>query len=235
MKRFVPPNNIVRLIVGLAVIVAGVVFTLDNFGILSSWVVLRLWPVVLIAVGIVKMREHRGFWGGFWGSFLALVGLALLVDNLGFVRFPLYKLWPLALVAIGIRVIQRAAQGRPEGIAPETLEVGRLDETAIFGGIDRSIVSADFLGGQLTAVFGGFELDLSKCTMVSDHAKIDVFVLFGGGDIRVPEGWHVDVKVFALFGGTDDKTIHPPATLDPPPKRLVVDGFAIFGGIDLKN
>lgn len=111
----------------------------------------------------------------------------------------------------------------------------RLDETAVFGGFDRSIVTPDFQGGSVNAVFGGFDLDLSRCVMQVEEAHVDVFVAFGGGDLRIPEGWDVQVKVFALFGGTDDSTIHPTPVGEERPRKLVVDGFVIFGGLDVKN
>ena len=41
----------VRLVFGILVIVAGLLFTLDNFGLVSARFLLRLWPVALIAIG----------------------------------------------------------------------------------------------------------------------------------------------------------------------------------------
>ena len=82
---------------------------------------------------------------------------------------------------------------------------------------------------------GGFELDLTNCRMPDDQATVTVFIAFGGGDIRVPRDWAVDVKAFAIFGGTDDKSEHPALDGDVPPKKLVIDGFVVFGGLDIKN
>jgi hypothetical protein len=138
-------------------------------------------------------------------------------------------------VAVGIRLVQKAGGRTFPDRTIENRTAATLDETAIFGGWDRSITTNEFLGGEINALFGGFELDLTNCRIPDDQATVTVFIAFGGGDIRVPREWAVDVRAFAIFGGTDDKSEHPPLDGDVPPKRLVIDGFVVFGGLDIKN
>jgi predicted membrane protein len=225
----------VRLVFGILVIVVGLLFTLDNFGLVSARFLLRLWPLALVAVGLTKVFQRRGFWNGFWGWVLALAGTLLLLDKLDILRFPVWKLAPLVLVALGIRLVQKAGGRTFPDRTIESRTAATLDETAIFGGWDRSITTNEFLGGEINALFGGFELDLTNCRIPDDQASVTVFIAFGGGDIRVPRDWAVDVKAFAIFGGTDDRSAHPPLDGDVPPKRLVIDGFVVFGGLDIKN
>ncbi len=225
----------VRLVFGILVIVVGLLFTLDNFGLVSARFLLRLWPLALVAVGLTKVFQRRGFWNGFWGWVLALAGTLLLLDKLDILRFPVWKLAPLVLVALGIRLVQKAGGRTFPDRTIESRTAATLDETAIFGGWDRSITTNEFLGGEINALFGGFELDLTNCRIPDDQVSVTVFIAFGGGDIRVPRDWAVDVKAFAIFGGTDDKSAHPPLDGDVPPKRLVIDGFVVFGGLDIKN
>ncbi len=225
----------VRLVFGILVIVVGLLFTLDNFGLVSARFLLRLWPLALVAVGLTKVFQRRGFWNGFWGWVLALAGTLLLLDKLDVLRFPVWKLAPLVLVALGIRLVQKAGGRTFPDRTIENRTAATLDETAFFGGWDRSITTNEFLGGEINALFGGFELDLTNCRIPDDQASVTVFIAFGGGDIRVPRDWAVDVKAFAIFGGTDDKSAHPPLDGDVPPKRLVIDGFVVFGGLDIKN
>ena len=225
----------VRLVFGILIIVAGLLFTLDNFGFVSARFLIGLWPVALIAVGLTKALQQKGFWNGFWGWVVTLAGLLLLLDNLHVLRFPVWKLLPLVLVAFGIRLVQKAGGRTFPDRTIESRTAATLDETAIFGGWDRAISTKEFLGGEINALFGGFELDLTNCRIPDDQASVTVFIAFGGGDIRVPRDWAVDVKAFAIFGGTDDKSAHPPLDGDVPPKRLVIDGFVVFGGLDIKN
>ncbi len=225
----------VRLVFGILVIVAGLLFTLDNFGLVSARFLLRLWPVALIAIGLTKALQRKGFWNGFWGWVIALAGFFLLLDNLGVLRFPVWKLTPLILVALGIRLVQKAGGRTFPDRTIESRTSATLNETAIFGGWDRAITTSEFLGGEINAVFGGFELDLSNCRIPDDQATVTVFIAFGGGDIRVPRDWNVEVRAFAIFGGTDDKSAHPAPEGDLPPKKLVIDGFVVFGGLDVKN
>ena len=225
----------VRLVFGILIIVAGLLFTLDNFGFVSARFLIRLWPVALIAVGLTKALQQKGFWNGFWGWVISLAGLLLLLDNLHVLRFPVWKLLPLVLVALGIRLVQKAGGRTFPDRTIESRTAATLDETAIFGGWDRAISTNEFLGGEINALFGGFELDLSGCRIPDDEAVVTVFIAFGGGDIRIPRDWNVEVRAFAIFGGTDDKTHHPPLDGDVPPKKLVIDGFVVFGGLDIKN
>ena len=225
----------VRLVFGILIIVAGLLFTLDNFGFVSARFLIRLWPVALIAVGLTKALQQKGFWNGFWGWVVTLAGLLLLLDNLHVLRFPVWKLLPLVLVALGIRLVQKAGGRTFPDRTIEGRTAATLDETAIFGGWDRAISTNEFLGGEINALFGGFELDLSGCRIPDDEAVVTVFIAFGGGDIRIPRDWNVEVRAFAIFGGTDDKSHHPPLDGDVPPKKLVIDGFVVFGGLDIKN
>ena len=68
--------------------------------------------------------------------------------------------------------------------------------------------------------------------MEGGEAHISAFALWGGIEIRVPEHWVVVNRSMALMGGVEDTT-RPPWTPDRP--RLVVQGFALMAGIEIKN
>ena len=59
--------------------------------------------------------------------------------------------------------------------------------------------------------------------------------LFGGVDIRVPRDWNVVMKGVGIMGGYEDKTSHPQSAEGVSPKQLIIQGHAIFGGVDVKN
>lgn len=109
-----------------------------------------------------------------------------------------------------------------------------FDYMAIFGGTKQRVTIKNFRGGRLTAVFGGFEVDLTRADIDGQVAIIDASALFGGGEIRVPPTWIIDVQGIAILGGFTDEThqdIADPATA----KRLIVKGLAALGGVVIKN
>jgi hypothetical protein len=119
----------------------------------------------------------------------------------------------------------------------------RLSDVNVFWGGRRRIVSKNFTGGEIVAIFGGFEIDLTQADFQGNQIVIEVVTIFGGGEIRVPATWEVIVDSVGIFGGTGDRTSHPLSQSQDPsrtaepavPKRLLVKGVSIFGGLTLKN
>ncbi len=121
----------------------------------------------------------------------------------------------------------------------------RLDEVNIFWGRKRRIVAKNFIGGEIVTIFGGFDIDLRDADILGNIAEIEVVNIFGGGDIRVPPNWEIVMEAVGIFGGCNDRTLHPNASNTrpypadgsavPQPKRLIVKGVAIFGGLNVKN
>jgi len=231
------------LIFGFAVVAVGVLFLLDNFGVPVGWV-WGYWPVILIAIGLAKLVDSRETSGRTGGAIIMLVGLVLIADK---IHLPflnnrnLWDLWPLALIAFGFMMLWGALEGKGiVGVAGARLgwgtpgTPGNCNMFSIFGGSNRK-VSGDFKGADLLAVFGGGGLDLRNATMTADEAVVNVNAIFGGFEIRAPETWLVEVHVAGIFGGHEDKTHQPDPRLVPNPKRLIVRGSTIFGGLGVKN
>jgi predicted membrane protein len=219
-----------RLIIGLALIAGGILFTLDNFGLVDVGELWKFWPLVLVAVGLAKFA-NRSF---FAGTIFIALGTLFLLRTFGLLRFHLSYLFPLILVFIGLRIVFGQRRGARTWDA-STNPGGTLNEWAVFGGGERRFVSPDFHGGQANAVCGGFKIDLRESKMAGDRATIDVFCFCGGGDLRVPEDWNVILKVVPIFGGTDDKSRHFAAPPGTGQKELLVTGFILFGGLGIKN
>jgi hypothetical protein len=236
------------LIFGLAVVAIGVLFLLDNFGVPvgNFW---RFWPVLLIAIGLAKVVDSRDTAGRSGGAVILLVGVVFMADKIGLPFLKdrnLWDLWPLAIIAVGFMLLWGALEGKgiagPGGIAAAGARwhfggpaiPGNCNMFSVFGGSNRR-VSGDFTGANLTAVFGGGGLDLRNATMSTEEAMVMVNAVFGGFEIRVPETWMVQVQVTGIFGGHEDKTHQPDPRLVPNPKRLVIRGATIFGGLGVKN
>jgi predicted membrane protein len=218
-----------RLLVGLLFIAGGLLFTAANLGFVQVREVWRFWPLVFVAIGLLRLVS-RNFLAGF--IFIG-VGTLLLLREFDLVWFRLSMLFPLIFVLVGLNIVAEHWRRRSPPPAGDGAPGGTVSEWAIFGGGKRRIQTQDFRGGQANAMFGGFEIDLRDAQMAGDSAAIDVFCFCGGGEIRVPESWNVSLKAVAIFGGQDDKT-RPPAP-GVPHKELLVTGFILFGGLGVKN
>ena len=79
----------------------------------------------------------------------------------------------------------------------------------------------------MLAWFGGIAVDLREAKLAPE-AHLSVHALLGGIAIRVPPGWRIESSVRSVGGGV---AIDTPYTDDGHAPRLVLDGFALFGGV----
>ena len=108
-----------------------------------------------------------------------------------------------------------------------------LDSVNVFGGSHQTIYSKNFKGGEVVAVFGGCDLNLSQADFEGEII-IDITAIFGGCKIILPAGWQVKQEVTAIFGGLDDKRSVVP-NFEGPHKLVIIRGIAMFGGVDIRN
>lgn len=226
------PRMTSQVIFGVFVIIVGVLFTLDNLGVLDAGEYLEYWPVALVALGGAKLwqaaRERQGWLGGL---FFVLLGAVLLANRMVDVRIDGRDLWPVLLVVLGGYFVFRGFGGPQRRTHADSSDY--ISGLAIMGGFDRRSNSPAFKGGDLTAVLGGCEIDLRKASIApGTEAVIEVFAFWGGIDLKVPEDWTVVNRVVPLMGGIEDKTLPPQP---PTGKRLVLRGIVVMGGASLKN
>ncbi|BDU76389.1 LiaF transmembrane domain-containing protein [Mesoterricola sediminis] len=229
-----PPAPTTRLWLGIAIIVFGILALLDNMPFFQGHDFVRtLWPLILIIIGVGKLSRSRDD-KGIGGYVLIAAGAFFLVHNL--TDGNISELFgPLVIVALGVFVVMKALR-RNRGVPPELAASDAfVSSTAVFSGTKRRVVGQDFKGAELTAIFGGFELDLRQAALEAPQVRIDTFVLFGGGEIKVPQGWAVTMKGSAIVGGFDDKTLHLPSGEGAPRVHLVITGMVLFGGLVVSN
>jgi predicted membrane protein len=217
-----------QLVLGLLVIAAGVLFTLDNLGVVYAEDYIRFWPTALIVVGLLKLWQSRRGAGSVAGLFFITVGGWLLLDELRVFEIDLRDFWPLLLVFFGAYLVW---QGLSVRATPSVLEAGTMvSAMAILGAVSRGRNVRNFRGADLTAILGGCELDLRTATLEGE-AVIDVFSLWGGIEIRVPEDWTIDSHIVPLLGGVEEKARR--AAAGGP--RVTLRGFAVMSGVEIKN
>ena len=239
------------LVSGLVIASIGIVLLLDQLGVVNSDLLWRLWPMVFVIAGVVRLIETRSTGDQAWGAFLISIGGLLTLHEFGLIRPGISQLWPLFIIAVGLLMAWHSNEvraGRP-GVSFPGCNIGEkggrgfnfpnigsngLQTFAFFGGIERKVEGKYFQGGNIMAVFGGFKIDLSRADMDADEAVIVVNAIFGGGEIIAPESWRVMVEGAGIFGAFVDKTRYVPRP-ESPTKTLHVRGAALFGGVEVKS
>jgi Domain of unknown function (DUF5668) len=126
--------------------------------------------------------------------------------------------------------------GSSTGAEPGRSRTGDHDSTinavAILGAVTRGHNTRLFKGANLVAFMGGLEIDLRHAE-IHGEAIIDMFAMWGGIEIRVPDNWVVSSQIVPVMGGVEDKT-RPPRG-GPGGHRLILRGVAFMGGIEIKN
>jgi hypothetical protein len=231
-----PMSGSGRIFLGVAAIVLGVAFLLDNLGIMPFDLTIRLWPSLFIVFGVLKIAQSRQASGYMMGCGLVLVGAVMLLNDMGLMRVHWSALWPLFIIALGLSMVFRSSFGGRwrDGAAGPLDKPGNddsvVDISAILGGYSRRIATPVFRGGEITAIMGGCELDLRQSGL-QDEAVLNVFAVCGGISLKVPPDWSVILQGTPILGGFEEKTIEPPDAS----KRLIIRGYAIMGGLEVRN
>lgn len=221
-----------QFVVGAVIVVIGASLLLDNLGLMDSGDILRLWPAILVFVGLRDLFVASDGSRAMRGTLFVAFGALLLLNTFDIFEFSIIGLWPLILILFGAQILVRSASrpGQADG-EPAAEDSSHFNDSAFLGGVKRSIRSPDFRGGSASAFMGEVDIDLSQARMESGRAVVNVFAMMGGIVLRIPEDWVVQSNVSVLMGGVEDKT-RPPAE---PAGVLVLEGSAIMAGIEIKD
>ncbi|PIQ08707.1 MAG: hypothetical protein COW71_10280 [Ignavibacteriales bacterium CG18_big_fil_WC_8_21_14_2_50_31_20] len=224
MEAKLKPNTIV----GIFIIIIGSLFLLKNFGVLPQeffWKIFG-WQAIIILIGII-----------FYFNSNKSIGVTLIV--LGILSW-IPDIWPVLIIALGVFVIIKnktnyfsnaKAENSSDIYDPNQM----INDVSIFGGAKKSYQIDKFKGGNITAIFGGSEIDLSDCTLADGSNKLNIFFLFGGSNIKVPSSWKVLIEVTPILGAFTDRRIIQQSQVFDNSKTLIISGVTIFGGGELKN
>lgn len=235
------------LIPGLILVGIGALFFLNNLNIIYIREWLAYWPVILIAVGVVKLVDSTFTGGRVAGGVLLGLGAIFLAQSLGFMQIRARDMWPLILIGLGVLMLFQRAEGwraHARAHATPSFDAAIVSDAAdnpntikidaIFSGGKRRLLTQNFQGGEITTVFGGIELDLRQAGIAGDSAILEINAVFGGVEVRIPQNWNAVVQGVGIFGGFGDSTLQH--NVDAPGvKQLIVKGSAVFGGVEVKN
>jgi predicted membrane protein len=254
MEKEVDNNSSSRLWSGVILLLVGLVFFLDNIGFnIPHWVI--SWHMLLILIGLL-VGYKRNFDGGGWLIMVLIGGFFTLEDITDFDLSKYY--FAVAFIILGLYLIfkpkkqqsfkakwkdkwdsKKADFGEFEtqnndGAGYNNIDKHDiLDSVNVFAGSHQNVYSKNFKGGDVIAIFGGCDLNLTQ-TDFEGSIVIDVVAIFGGVKIIVPPSWEVKSEVTAVFGGMDDKRAVGPAN-ELLKKTLIVKGVALFGGVEIRN
>jgi predicted membrane protein len=216
------------LVGAVVLITLGILLLLVQNHVLAGVSFWKLWPMILIVGGAIKLfqkvPEARAA-----GAVLVSLGIIFELSEFGYISARPFHLWPLILVGVGFVLLWKAL--RP--VRPEDHETSNVDSFTIFGGVERRISDTNFTGTDLFAMFGGYKIDLRKAVIGGDKAVISATAILGGVELQVPENWNVEIQGVPIFGGYSDETVHPDGSR--PTAKLIVTGYALFGGVSVKN
>jgi len=227
----------VKLVFGLLLVAFGALVLAQNLGWVPADALLEnFWPAALVAIGVtilVQPRRPDGH-GRLWGLVWVFGGCWILAERYGLVDVSFWDLFfPGVLLIVGGGIVWRTLSGdRRRGRRGVDEPDAFVRSFAVMAGNEIRSVSSSFRGAELTAFMGGVVLDLRQSKFEAEEATIEVFAMWGGIESFVPADWSVVSRVVPLMGAYEDKT--KPASA-PAPKRLIVRGAVVMGGVEVKS
>ncbi|MCF6406172.1 DUF5668 domain-containing protein [Chitinophaga filiformis] len=194
------------------------------------------WQTLLIVIGTVVLAiSNFKNWGGL---IMMLVGAIFLVKEYVYISYDITRfIWPAVFTVIGLALIfgkrQESTMKDRRILPPSTSVEDYIDSSVIFSGENRVVVSKQFRGGKVVAIFGGADINLIQADF-QDRIEFDATCIFGGIELIVPANWDVRLEMQTIMGGVEDK--RPIELLaNNSDKIFVIKGMCIFGGVEIKN
>src|SRR6266851_157524 len=205
--------GVARLAEGGRGVNSGVFFVLVGaWGLLNEYGALRYedsWPLLLVIAGGSMVLGSFGPWGPRgprWSSLSRSERRAARME-----RHSPSLIWVFLMFGFVFSLQGRfGPRGNWAGNArrniAQTTETGdTVHRTAILGETRSVSPATEFHGGDLTAIMGHCELDLTQATIAPGETPVvNVFVLMGEVTVRVPKDWIVDTRAVPALGQVKD-------------------------------
>jgi predicted membrane protein len=189
--------------------------------------------MLLITIGLVITLGSAGSKTS--GVIVMAVGAFFLIPHIFRDAFNVDMFWPSVFIIIGVIFIFSKRHGWNSVSTAGIIGDDYIDYVNVFSGGERQIVSENFKGGKISAVFGGMELDLTKAKLAPGRNELEIACVFGGATLIVPDDWNVSIEVTPVLGGfSDSRKLFPGRTVDTT-RQLVIKGAVVFGGGEIKS
>ena len=244
-----------RILAGILLASFGGLFLIRELGVELPSIIFT-WPMLLIGIGLYTGARHNFRKPG-W-LVLILVGSVFLVGkafpDLEFQRF----FWPILLIGAGLFMVFKPKRNKTEfgghhftnrhfrgkqydgtrsfdiGYNEQSTSEDYLEVVAIFGGTKRVVLSKEFKGGEINAIFGGSEVNLMQAD-IDGRVILEVNNIFGGTKLLVPANWNVQSDIVTILGGVEDKRPMMAPGSSANNKVLILKGACVFGGVDIRS
>lgn len=247
MKHWERSQTRGKIMGGLILIAIGSIFLLREMGTpIPHWIF--SWKILLIVIGVFVGFKHNFEKAG-W-IIPVLIGSAFLIQDF----FPDLRIshffWPIIIIAVGVIMIfkPKSSQRKWEKYQHWNKEHNwkewnqqayksnedYIEANAIFGSVKKNIVSKNFTGGEINAIFGGCEINLMQAE-IQGKVTLEMNQIFGGTKLIVPAHWEIQSELTAILGNVEDKRPQVAKFGNENVAVLILRGAAIFGGIDIKS
>lgn len=226
-------NN--RVVIGVVLVLAGLFLVIRNTGFFPEFIddVIFSWPMLLIAIGLVMTLGASEKTAG---VIVMAVGGFFMIPLIFRETFHMYNMfWPSIFIIVGVIFIATKRRGWNSVTSKGQIGDDYIDYVNVFSGGERQIISQNFKGGKISAVFGGMELDLTKAVLAPGTSVLEIACVFGGATIIVPDDWFVTIEVTPVLGGFSDSRKLIPGRIVDSTKHLLIKGAVVFGGGEVKS
>ena len=169
--------------------------------------------------------------GLFWGAFLLLLGIALIIKVVFQVEFPVFKvLVGIFLILLGIKVLFGRVMWPSHHFEPEDTIFNERVYDNPESGKEYTVLFAK-------GVYDFTNVDLSKGSF---HAKVST--VFGGCQIIIPRDKPVKITADAVFAGAElpdghtavfGTTIYQSDSWSSDTAAIVIQADVVFGGVQV--
>ena len=245
-----------QFIIGLIVIGVGVLLLLGSLNVIDvDMGDIFIWiPSLFILLGvflIVKNRFRRV------GGPIVMIVIAVIVQIIVLDILDILRFWPIILIAIGLVIFIKSfgarrgrksgsGSGAPHQDTPDSVTVlgsartvspsdqDSVNAVSVMGSATERIVSADFTGGQATAVMGEVRLDLRDCSVAEKPAALEIYVVMGEMKLTIPREWNARLDgVTAVMGEAKDTRARSDS--EGAQTDLALSGTVLMGSLKIED
>ncbi len=197
-------------------------------------------PYILLLAGIFWIARSGKSGAPLMAWLVILFGAVLIVSQVGLFGLSFSDmLAPMILITIAFflvnprNLLPRRLNSSNEDLDPNEQEIKLF---AFMGGGELKYHSKRLKGGEIMAIWGGYDIDFSDAEMEGDSMQLNLYCIMGGMEITVPANWRVEKSgAMNIMGGFSNKTRDMAEELNLPSKTLIVTGLALMGGGEIRN